>query len=143
MAPARGAEKSKRKKKRKSRTQVETSSDSDSDVPQQTKKPAKVATPPALTQNHADVSMNDAPSPSTSSSSLAPHSQPAATSNPAEEFPSIYLRKVTVELADDLDKVRNAADFKVSSLPMLVHALRQGASVYSGEERRRFVGAAN
>ena len=85
-----------------------------------------------------------------SSSSPAPESAPAPT--PAqtrakaapkdpEEFSSMYLKKITVELADDLDKVRDAQDFKASSLPMLVHALRQGASIYSPEEKRRVVNA--
>ena len=87
---------------------------------------------------------------SPSSSSPAPESAPTpapvqtrakvAPKDP-EEFSSMYLKKITVELADDLDKVRDAQDFKASSLPMLVHALRQGASIYSPEEKRRVVNA--
>jgi ribosome assembly protein 3 len=60
----------------------------------------------------------------------------------SEDFASIYLRNVTAELADDLDKVRDAKDFKSSSLPMLIHALKQGESIYSADEKRRFVSAA-
>ena len=66
-----------------------------------------------------------------------------STPNEAEDFTSIYLRKVTAELADDLDKVREANDFKASSLPMLINALKQGESIYSAEEKRRVVRAAN
>lgn len=57
-----------------------------------------------------------------------------------EDFDSIYIRKITTELADDLDKVRSAQDFKANSIPMLIHALKQGESLYSGEEKRRVVG---
>jgi ribosome assembly protein 3 len=58
-----------------------------------------------------------------------------------EDFSAIYLRKVAAELADDLDKVREAQDFKANSVPMLIHALRQGESMFSAEEKRRVVGA--
>jgi ribosome assembly protein 3 len=96
-----------------------------------------------------DVRMKDAaspsPSPSSSSSSPAPTSAPKPPTDAAKEqkaFADIYLRKVAAELADDLDKVREAQDFKASSVPMLVHALRQGESLFSGEEKRRVVGSA-
>lgn len=59
-----------------------------------------------------------------------------------ESFSDMYLRKITAELADDLDKVREAPDFKANSIPMLVHALRQGESLYSADEKRRIVSAA-
>ena len=58
-----------------------------------------------------------------------------------EDFNAIYLRKITTELADDLDKVREAQDFKASSVPMLIHALKQGESLFSAEEKRRVVSA--
>jgi ribosome assembly protein 3 len=94
--------------------------------------------------------MEDAASPSpspssSSSSSPAPTSAPKPPTDAAKEqkaFGDIYLRKVAAELADDLDKVREAQDFKASSVPMLVHALRQGESLFSGEEKRRVVGSA-
>jgi ribosome assembly protein 3 len=73
---------------------------------------------------------------------VAPVVQMKSSLQVSEEFESIYLRKVTAELADDLDKVREAKDFKSSSLPMLIHALKQGGSMYSAEEKRRFVGVA-
>lgn len=94
---------------------------------------------------------HDAPS-SESSTSASP--SPAPVSAPAlgpsklkalpkdpEEFSTIYLKKITSELADDLVKVRDAQDFKESSLKMLIHALKQGSSIYSAEERRRVVNA--
>lgn len=86
--------------------------------------------------------MNDAsPSPSP-----APVQKPAASTKPevapgklAEDFDAIYIRKITTELADDLDKVRSAQDFKANSIPMLIHALKQGESLFSAEEKRRVV----
>jgi hypothetical protein len=64
-----------------------------------------------------------------------------AVKQPQEEFSAIYLRKIAAELADDLDKVREAQDFKASSVPMLIHALKQGESLFSGEEKRSVVWA--
>jgi ribosome assembly protein 3 len=79
----------------------------------------------------------------------APPSAPApaskktkATTQPTEDFSAIYLRKIAAEVADDLDKVREAQDFKANSVPMLIHALKQGESMFSAEEKRRVVGAA-
>ncbi|KAF2084545.1 hypothetical protein K490DRAFT_48914, partial [Saccharata proteae CBS 121410] len=56
-------------------------------------------------------------------------------------FPSWYLRKTTLALAEDLDKIRNAPDFSAQSLPLLVHALQQGEAVFGREERERILGA--
>ncbi|MCJ1477125.1 hypothetical protein MMC13_005796 [Lambiella insularis] len=52
-------------------------------------------------------------------------------------FESLYLQAVTREFADDIDKVRNASDFRESSLPILIDALRQGAAIYGNDERER------
>jgi len=121
------------------------------------------STPPAIDQDK-DTSMPDAPAststssppPSSASASASPHpdptpypsstqnvkkSKPAAPAKPTEEFSAIYLRRIAAELADDLDKVREAPDFKANSVPMLVHALRQGESMYGVGERGRVVGA--
>ncbi|KAF2470488.1 uncharacterized protein BDR25DRAFT_287455 [Lindgomyces ingoldianus] len=65
------------------------------------------------------------------------------TARPKQDFTSIYLHKVTTELADDLDKVREANDFTNRSLPMLIHALKQGESIFGAEERKRVESAAN
>ena len=56
---------------------------------------------------------------------------------PGQDFESYYLQRVTAEFADDIDKVRNAGDFKSSSIPVLVRALKQGAAGFSEEEKRR------
>ncbi|MCJ1378034.1 hypothetical protein MMC17_001130 [Xylographa soralifera] len=58
----------------------------------------------------------------------------------ADTFESFYLQAVTREFADDIDKVRNASDFKDSSLPILIEALRQGVGIYGEEERERVMG---
>lgn len=79
-----------------------------------------------------DVSMDDAP---------APTKKSQVPTQPKEDFSAIYLRKIAAELADDLDKVREAQDFKANSVPMLIHALKQGESMFSVEEKRRVVGA--
>lgn len=60
------------------------------------------------------------------------------------KFTSYYLQRATQELSEDLDKVRNAEDFKADSIPFLVHALQQGAGLFSAEDQKRVVdGAAN
>lgn len=86
-----------------------------------------------------DVAMEDV----SDSAAIVP-SNPgiASASKQTEDFASIYLRRVTAELADDLDKVREAKDFKSSSLSMLIHALKQGESMYSADEKKRVVSAA-
>lgn len=81
--------------------------------------------------------MEDAAAPVTK---LASKAKPVTQTQ--EEFNALYLRKIAAELADDLDKVREAQDFKASSVPMLVHALKQGGSLFSVEEKRRVVSAA-
>lgn len=57
-----------------------------------------------------------------------------------DSFDDFYLQQITHEFADDLDKIRKASDFKERSLPVLVAALKQGASSYTEEERRGWVG---
>ena len=59
--------------------------------------------------------------------------------SPAEplSFESFYMKQVTTEFADDLDKIRNASDFDEKSLPILIEALKQGTSMYSEEEKRK------
>lgn len=77
------------------------------------------------------------------SSSPAPAPAPIVAkpqSKVDEDFDAVYIRKITTELADDLDKVRSAQDFKANSIPMLIHALKQGESLFSAEEKRRVVG---
>ncbi|KAI4930528.1 uncharacterized protein J4E92_004360 [Alternaria infectoria] len=166
MAPQRGAsgiEKKKRSKKRRTRTEVSSSSESDSDV--SSVKSQKVA---AVEEETKDVSPAPAPAKKEkkkkkSKTGSAPEAQPdedvammdvpaspppkqavsKASQQAQDDFGALYLRKIAAEFADDLDKVREAPDFKASSVPMLIHALKQGESLYSVEERKRVVGAAN
>lgn len=56
-------------------------------------------------------------------------------------FEDFYLQQITHEFADDLDKIRKASDFKEGSLPVLVAALKQGASIYTDKEREDWLGA--
>lgn len=69
-------------------------------------------------------------------------SEPESSHHLKRDFASFYLRRVTEELADDLDKIRSANDFSESSLPILIHALQQGQSIFSEEEKRRVMGEA-
>jgi ribosome assembly protein 3 len=113
--------------------------------PAPTKKPKKAkateAAPAPAQEKDSDTPMTDGDAILTSTTSAKAPSNPP--SKVLEDFSSIYLRKVTAELADDLDKVREAKDFKSSSIPMLIHALKQGGSMYSAEEKRRVVTAAS
>ena len=56
------------------------------------------------------------------------------------DFESFYMKQVTSEFADDLDKIRNASDFNQNSLPTLIEALKQGTSMYTEEEKRKVMG---
>ncbi|KAI0458984.1 ribosome-assembly protein 3-domain-containing protein [Xylaria acuta] len=59
----------------------------------------------------------------------------------AADFTSYYLQQSTKEFAEDLDKIRGADDFKGDALPMLVHSLQQGTSMFSASDQRRIVDA--
>ncbi|KFH41303.1 hypothetical protein ACRE_079810 [Hapsidospora chrysogenum ATCC 11550] len=56
-------------------------------------------------------------------------------------FESFYLQRSTRELAEDLDNVRNADDFKADSVQFLVHALQQGASQFGPHDQDRVMSA--
>jgi ribosome assembly protein 3 len=58
-----------------------------------------------------------------------------------EAFEAYYLQRATKELGEDLEKVRNAPDFKPESVQILVNALRQGASTFSPANQKRIVNA--
>jgi ribosome assembly protein 3 len=99
---------------------------------------------PTEANNGEDVSMIDATSDSPASASPpAPSKAQESRQEQEQKFSTIYMKKITAELADDLDKVREAQDFTSRSLPMLIHALKQGESLFSTEEKRRVVGAVN
>ncbi|KAL8893117.1 MAG: hypothetical protein Q9215_000122 [Flavoplaca cf. flavocitrina] len=65
------------------------------------------------------------------------------TSEKPEEidFETFYLKQVTTEFADDLDKLRNASDFTEKSMPVLIDALKGTARMYSDEEKADVMGA--
>lgn len=66
-----------------------------------------------------------------------PATTDAHTANQAAEdaFTSFYLRQMTTEFAEDLDKIRSAGDFDNESISMLVAALQQGRSCFTEDER--------
>lgn len=57
------------------------------------------------------------------------------------DFTSYYLQRATNEFAEDLDKVRNADDFKNNAILLLVNALQQGTATFSPADQRRVVTA--
>ncbi|KAI1847709.1 hypothetical protein JX266_006204 [Neoarthrinium moseri] len=57
------------------------------------------------------------------------------------DFASYYLQQATKELAEDLDKVRGADDFKGDALPLLIKALQQGTALFSPADQQRIVEA--
>jgi len=71
-------------------------------------------------------------------------SQPATnTTKPKDlgaEFDAFYLRQLTLEFGNDLEKLRQAPDFKDSFVPVLVKALRQGSSLFSESEKKLVLG---
>jgi len=68
-------------------------------------------------------------------------SQPSSKASTEKVFQSYYLQRSAQEFAEDLDKVRNADDFKTDSIQYLVHALGQGAMQFSHSDQRRVVSA--
>jgi len=58
-----------------------------------------------------------------------------------ESFEFYYLRQVTAEFADDIDKIRNASDFNERSVAVLVQALKGSGANFTEEERGRVMGA--
>ncbi|SPO05089.1 uncharacterized protein DNG_07774 [Cephalotrichum gorgonifer] len=52
-----------------------------------------------------------------------------------DDFSSYYLQRATKELAKDLEEVREARDFKLESIRVLVHAIQQGSSSFPADQR--------
>ncbi|KAL6721163.1 hypothetical protein ACLMJK_000265 [Lecanora helva] len=59
---------------------------------------------------------------------------------PEESFESYYLKQVTAEFADDIDKIRNAPDFTEKSVPVLIQALKQSGAGFTDEQKRIIMG---
>ena len=62
---------------------------------------------------------------------------PQSSPPPREDFESYYLKQITAEFADDIDKLRSAPDFSAQSVPILVQALRQGSKGFTDEEKEK------
>lgn len=106
------------------------------------KEKKKKSKPTPTTVTDGDIPMRDAsPSPSPALAPVSVSKAKVFSGKEDEEFDTIYIRKITTELADDLDKMREAQDFKANSIPMLIHALKQGESLFSIEEKRRVIGS--
>lgn len=58
-------------------------------------------------------------------------------------FENWYLRAVTKQFANDLERLRSAPDFKDSSVPILIKALKQGAGLFDHKQRDRLIGIAD
>ncbi|KAI7219202.1 hypothetical protein KC333_g3109 [Hortaea werneckii] len=129
----------KTRSKRKARTEVSSSSSSDSDSDSGSSNPTS-------TPNHKSTTAAKAPdSPDSHADDSSVASEPVFTKkhiNPDQAFEEFYLRQATNEFANDLDKLRSASDFKASSVPMLIEALKQGTVCFSREERVKVGSAA-
>jgi len=68
-----------------------------------------------------------------------PQTAPPTDAQISEDFTRYYMQRATEEFAEDLNAIRTADDFQDSALPILVHALQQGTSIFSIEDKRRIV----
>jgi len=68
-----------------------------------------------------------------------PQTAPPTDAQISEDFTRYYMQLATEEFAEDLDAIRTADDFQDNALPILVHALQQGTSIFSIEDKRRIV----
>ncbi|KAL8989277.1 MAG: hypothetical protein Q9177_001807 [Variospora cf. flavescens] len=88
---------------------------------------------------------NDPPQPNNTNShekSELPSGHKDTHPSPQDEtdFESFYLKQVTAEFADDLDKLRNASDFTEKSVPILINALKATAGMYSEGDKGKVMG---
>ena len=67
--------------------------------------------------------------------------KPELTSEGTRAFGQYYMQRVTLEFAEDLDRIRNADDFHDGTVQLLIHALQQGTSILSIEDKQRVVTA--
>ncbi|KAL8844469.1 MAG: hypothetical protein Q9176_000980 [Flavoplaca citrina] len=103
------------------------------------KKSKSTATEPAVSTTQSASSPHEPADPGLPS----PLKQSETSEKPEEEidFETFYLKQVTTEFADDLDKLRNASDFTEKSMPVLIDALKGTARMYSDEEKADVMGA--
>lgn len=101
---------------------------------------------PAMAKSKKPKPEPKSPSPATSSRAttkseepVSPAEDPTAEASPPpkEDFESYYIKRVTAEFADDIDKLRNAPDFSEESVPVLIQALKQGSKGFSDEDKEK------
>ncbi|KAI5248755.1 hypothetical protein E4T42_05559 [Aureobasidium subglaciale] len=135
-------DKPKRLRKRKARTDVSDSSDSsDSSSSSESESSDSEPTP----QKKSVVKTKAKPktktvqrSPSRSSSpeeDQTPSGPQVADAEAEDAFTSFYLRQMTTEFAEDLDKIRSAGDFGDKSFGLLIGALKQGRECFDRHDR--------
>ncbi|CAD0011000.1 unnamed protein product [Aureobasidium pullulans] len=132
------ADKPKRLRKRKARTEVSDSSDS-SDSSSSSESESSDSEPEPKKKTVVKTKAK-AKSPSRSSSpeedqTIAPSGPQVAESEAEDAFTSFYLRQMTTEFAEDLDKIRSAGDFNDKSLGLLISALKQGRECFDRHDR--------
>ncbi|KAK3718684.1 hypothetical protein LTR37_004901 [Vermiconidia calcicola] len=120
----------KRKRNRKARTEVSSSSSSSGD---ETASASEQGTVQKRTSVSSASSASDDTNGVLNGVSAPPQSQRVV--NPNQAFEDFYLKQATKEFANDLDKLRSAADFNDRSVPILVAALKQGTTCFKEEER--------
>ncbi|CAK1359413.1 hypothetical protein CB0940_05624 [Cercospora beticola] len=130
----------KRRNKRKSRTEVSSasssssSSDTESDVSVPATKVKRTKTKTAVREPE-EAALN------TDSDSAPVFTQKKPKQDSEKAFEEFYLRQVTKEFANDLDRLRSAGDFNAKSVPLLISALKQGTACFSQDEKRKVVEA--
>ena len=50
------------------------------------------------------------------------------------------MKRVTAEFADDIDRLRDAPDFREQSASVLIEALKEGSKGFSDEEKEKVLG---
>ncbi|THW43846.1 hypothetical protein D6C89_08804 [Aureobasidium pullulans] len=131
------ADKPKRLRKRKARTEDSSDSSSSSESESSDSEPAPKKKTVVKTKAKAKAVQR---SPSRSSSpeedqTIAPSGPQVAESEAEDAFTSFYLRQMTTEFAEDLDKIRSAGDFNDKSLGLLISALKQGRKCFDRHDR--------
>ncbi|TIA45764.1 hypothetical protein D6C79_05479 [Aureobasidium pullulans] len=131
------ADKPKRLRKRKARTEDSSDSSSSSESESSDSEPEPKKKTVVKTKAKAKVVQR---SPSRSSSpeedqTIAPSGPQVAESEAEDAFTSFYLRQMTTEFAEDLDKIRSAGDFNDKSLGLLISALKQGRECFDRHDR--------
>lgn len=152
MAAQNTSKRQTRKRNRKAGTEVSSdeSSSSSGSIPESPPPKSKKSSDQQEIKRIAQPSTGPSKAPDTSrpeaESEAAPETnEPARTHTSAKQhqdaFEQFYLSQATKELANDLDKLRSAGDWKGErSIGLLVRALKQGSVGLAEEERGRVGG---